>query len=157
MKSRYIACLLTIALLFGNNYANARNSICTSEVEENKADALLDNLYDSWENIYQYYNLYGKHDCFSEGYFGEGIADAVVKRLADHWESLNDLANITSKNKGFKKYILNKIDATVADDDLIKIHSLANEECPKGLSVLCKNIDTEVIRAFTELGGSFSS
>lgn len=149
---KHIFILSIIFLCFHQHaIADASIALCESEIEENKADALLDTLYESWENIYQYYDRYSKFDCFSEGYFGEGLADAVVKRLANNWGSLNELAKLTRKNKKFEKFIILKINATTSEDDLMKIHYLANKQCSKNLAKFCKKIDHRALDAYKEI------
>lgn len=145
--------IISVFFIFLNQYAVADASIalCKNEIEENKADALLDTLYDSWGNIYQYYEKYSKFDCFSEGYFGEGIADAVVRRLATKWDSLDELYKLTKNNKHFAEFILMKINATTSEDELMKIHNLANKQCPKKLSRFCKKIDRSALNSYKEI------
>lgn len=141
----------TILTLF-SSISFAKNNCGNANIESEKADSLLEKLYDSWGDIYQYYDKYSKYGCYSEGYYGESIADSVVKRLANHWDSLNDLALLTRKNKQFENFLISKINATVSDSDLLKIHELANKECPNELLNLCKKIDKKTLKAYKEMG-----
>lgn len=143
---------VTIILLLISGATFAKNHCGNINIEGEKADSSLESLYESWENIYSYYNKYSKFGCYSTGYFGESIADSIVKRLSDHWDSLNDLASLTRKNKKFENFLLSKINATVSDRDLLKIHDLANNNCPKELSGLCMSIDKQVLKAYDEMG-----
>lgn len=144
-------CTVTILTLF-SSISFARTNCGNVNIEGEKADSLLESLYDSWGNIYQYYDKYGKYGCYSEGYYGESIADSVVKRLANHWDSLNELALLTRKNKKFENFLISRIDATVSDSDLLKIHELASKECPQKLSILCRKIDKQTLKAYKAMG-----
>lgn len=68
---------------------------------------------------------------------------------------MDELALKSNNNKNFEKFILSKIDSTIDGNDLIKIHELANKNCPKDLSKICRSIDKEVTRSFKEMGGKF--
>ncbi|WP_027706016.1 hypothetical protein [Zymobacter palmae] len=127
---------------------------CNNVTESEYADKMLDEL-NGWNSIYNYYYKYSKYGCYSTGYFGESIADSIAKILANKWDTLDELALKSNNNKKFEKFVLSKIDSTVDGNDLIKIHELANKNCPKGLSKTCRNIDKEVTRSFKEMGGKF--
>lgn len=144
-----VSIIILLAIFSANTFAK---NPCNSTVESERADAMLDDL-DNWDSIYQYYDKYSKYNCYSTGYFGESIADSVVKILSVKWNTLNELAIKINSNKKFGNFILSKINSTVDSNDLIKIHELANKNCPTNLLKLCKMIDKETIRAFEEMGG----
>lgn len=146
-----LSTIVFFSIISINSFAK---SSCHSAVESEHADAMLDDLND-WSSVYQYYEKYSKHGCYSEGYYGESIADSVVKILANKWNTLDELSTNSKKNKKFKAFVLSKIDSTVSSDDLIKIHELANNKCPKNSLKLCKIIDKETVKAFEEMGGKF--
>ena len=152
MKSIFkISVIILLSLISVN--ATAKTP-CNNVTESEYADKMLDELND-WNSIYNYYYKYSKYGCYSTGYFGESIADSIAKILANKWNTLDELALKSNNNKKFEKFVLSKIDSTVDGNDLIKIHELANKNCPKDLSQICRNIDKEVTKSFKEMGGKF--
>lgn len=138
--------------------ANAFSSKCGDvNIEGEKADNMLSVLDESWEGVYSYYKKYSKYNCYSEGYYGEAIADSITERFAKHWDELDQLTRITKKDKKFEKFVLTGINATVAEEDLLKIHDLASKQCPNGFSKLCKRINNRSIKAHKEMLEDYSS
>ena len=58
---------------------------------------------------------------------------------------------MVKKDKKFKLFIANNITATVASDELLKIHENATKHCPEGASTLCKMVDREALISYKEI------
>lgn len=82
---------VTIILLLISGATFAKNHCGNINIEGEKADSSLESLYESWENIYSYYNKYSKFGCYSTGYFGESIADSIVNHLTNPSGQINVL------------------------------------------------------------------
>lgn len=150
--------LCILFLLFSSfNCANASSKCGNVDIEGENADKMLSVLDESWTGVYNYYNKYSKHNCYSEGYYGEAISDSITQRFSKHWDEIDQLTKITSKDRKFEKFVLTGINSTVEEEDLLKIHELATKQCPTGFSELCKKIDNRSIKARKEMLENYSS
>ena len=134
---------LSVFFLASNIHAEE----CSLELEEkaNNNIALIDR---GWNSIYEYYQKYGP--CVDGGLW-EATSDGVVKMLSNKWNELPILEKLVKKDKKFKLFIANNITATVASDELLKIHENATKHCPEGASTLCKMVDREALVSYKEI------
>lgn len=140
MKKAIRISAIMLFSLFASHQANA--DVCPAY---SKADLLLGNLYDSWDNIYYYYKNYG--ECM-DGYFGEGVTDAVVKRLATHWNDVFELKPLFEHTPNFESFILYNINSSADEDDLLRINELSLKSCPEGMSNFCKQAGNLAIDSY---------
>ena len=101
-----------------------------------KSDELTDHLK-SWADVEYAFSKYRQCD---DGSIAEGNAEGMARLLADRWNTLPQLWSLIQREPKFKAYVLSHIDETLGTDDLAKIRSLANADCPLQLRSLCKDI-----------------
>lgn len=140
MKNAIRIAAIMLFSLFASHQASA--DACPAY---SKADLLLDNLYDSWDNIYYYYKNYG--ECM-DGYFGEGVTDAVVKRLATHWDETSKLIPIFKNTPEFESFVLYNINSSADENDLLKINEVSKNSCPENMSGFCKKVEKLAIDSY---------
>lgn len=133
-----------ICMLFLSTY-NANADQCPSY---KKADMLISNLYNSWDNIFYYYKNYG--ECL-DGYFGEGVTDAIVVRLSKHWDELYQLKSKIQTMDGFEDFILYNVNGTADEDDLQNIITSSKTACPIDMSDFCKKLGKAAEEGYEEI------
>lgn len=117
-----------------------------SEKEAQAAGNATDSMK-SWTSIYSGFKHFGKCD---DGGIAQGFTDAVVHLLASKWSSLPKVAVFVRKDPEFYKFFLRHIDASADTDELKKIYSFAQSECPVSLQNLCAAIKSEAEHAIGE-------
>ena len=135
--------LLAAALLIASTCSAA--SKC-SDADAQAAETTTGTLK-TWSAIYSGFKSYGRCD---DGGIAEGFTEAVVHLLASKWDSLPKAASLAKKDPAFRTFFLKHIDASADTDELKKIYSFAQSECPKKLRNLCAAIQSEAGRAIDE-------
>jgi hypothetical protein len=105
-------------------------------------------IFGDWSALYKSYSKYKV--CDNGNDVSEGYSEAVARLLSDHWDKLPELSSIYSKRRGFKKFMLQHIDATVDYNDLQKIRQLSETQCPSTTHSLCAAIGLHVEAAIKE-------
>lgn len=111
------------------SYGGATGHECPSE-------PIADQL-DTWSQVYSAFERYAHCD---DGALAEQFSQSVVRLLAEHWESLPEAAALGSKNPAFEAFMLRHIDVTTDWNDLRKVAGLADTQCPREHSQLCRTI-----------------
>lgn len=135
---------LFIAFLVATTCSAATNDC--SEIEAQAADNATDSMK-SWTSIYSGFKRYGKCD---DGGIAEGFTEAVVHLLASKWNTLPKVAVLVKKDHKFYKFFLRHIDASADTDELKKIYSFTQSQCPVNLKKLCAAIGSEAEQAIYE-------
>ncbi len=99
-------------------------------------------------------NFYKKHSKCDDGAYAAGVSGLVADLLDTRWNELSSLKTKFSHDVGFKKFVLNHIDAEVSasEKELTSVKQKLTKSCPAGEEVLCKEIGVAVDRAFKEAG-----
>jgi hypothetical protein len=71
----------------------------------------------------------------------QGVSRSVARLLVDQWNTLPTGAGLMDKDAGFRKFVLDGINATVADDDLKTIKQRSQDACPAGGQGVCVEIE----------------
>ena len=126
-------------------------STCSAADKCSDADAQVaettTGLMKTWSAIYSGFKSYGRCD---DGGIAEGFTEAVVHHLASKWNSLPKVAALVKKDPAFRTFFLKHIDASADTDELRKIKTLAQSQCPENLRELCTAIQASAGRAISE-------
>lgn len=118
-----------------------------SQEESIQSEAVVDYL-NSWTNAHLAYTQYAK--C-NNGIFGEGFSEAAIRLFVNDWPELNHFMEIANKDKAFKKYVIEHINATLNQEDLEQVKDLASNKCPKTVELFCKEVVIESGKAISEI------
>lgn len=140
MKKRSI--LIVALLLTKIAYAQECTQAIFDEADKNAGH------FKSWENVYAYNKKYDK--CIGSDTL-ESVSEGIVRILSDSWNQLPNLKRLIKKDERFERFVIDGINSTVLEDDLLKIHDLAKKQCPKNSSKLCKKIGNKAIKAYKEI------
>lgn len=131
-------CLLASIGVAGAGSALGQKKSC-SEDQSRQAEAATENLK-NWELVYDFYQKFARCDI---GGVAEGVSGSVAKLLADHWGIIPEFVAISDQDKGFEKFVLRHVDATIDQGhDAPKIRENARSHCPENLARLCKELTT---------------
>jgi hypothetical protein len=137
--------LMVLALaLFGSSSYGQRPGCGTAESE--KADLEASRL-STWDALFHSYKRFSACD---DGSIAEGYSESVGRILTDRWETLPRLAVISAANKGFQKFVLRHVDATLDSRDLKRIRANASHRCTAGEESLCEQLATAANKALKE-------
>ena len=112
-----------------------------------KADKALSKLK-SWSDLRKWFANYPGYD---DGYYAEGVSEFVTAKLAKEWNTLKYLNAEVSKNPDFEESVLMHVDATAAEQKLIKIVENAKNKCPAELRSLCRKIEKNAEMAVDDI------
>lgn len=139
-----LAFTVTASILWTNiGYAQERSCV-RLEAQVLKQQAVM---FRTWDALYGSYKSYRQCD---DGAIGEGFSESVARILVDHWTSLPDLARVGDKDDEFLRFVLKHVDATLNMDDVQKIKSNAQTECPAGLLKICGQLIKQTDSALSQ-------
>lgn len=124
-------------LLVSDHALGSQNRPCSQKA----VDRLEDEAGDvrSWSELAAFYRHY--RACkIDDASVQEGVSDSVARLLANHWKTLPEASKLFARDPGFEEFALAGINITDSTDDLNRIDSLAEKQCPVPLSVLCRKI-----------------
>lgn len=135
---------LFIAFLVATTFSAATDNCFEADAQTagNATDSMK-----SWTSIYSGFKRFWNCD---DGGIAEGFTEAVVHLLASKWSSLPTVSVLIKKDPKFYKFFLRHIDASADTDELKKIYSLAQSECPINLQKLCLAIQSKTQQAIGE-------
>ncbi len=107
--------------------------------------AELDSLK-TWGDLHRSFKRYQHQGC-DDGVFAELYSDFVVRTLARQWDRFSEMRSLADTDAGFKKFVLDHIDATTDQKDIERIRANAESKCPKGASALCAAIGHAALEA----------
>ena len=133
----HMAKLLIVALILFSvqQIAFSQRPSCTSS-ESAQAEKQADTLR-SWDALYRSYRQFAHCD---DGAIAEGYSESVARILVDHWDTLPRLAALSKRNRGFQRFVVRHVDATLNTDDLNHIRTNATHRCPAAQRDLCKQL-----------------
>ena len=128
---------ITLILIFSASAVADDSAItpCTQR-EERQALETVDALK-NWHQVYRSYKRYSQCD---DGAIAEGYSDVVAKLLANDWKHFDQLIALSNSDKQFRKFVLNHINTTADDRDLLKLSRNAQSNCPVRGQELCRLI-----------------
>jgi hypothetical protein len=135
--------VVAILLLGTSAFASGTSKKPCTETEAVQADKVVDSLTD-WDRVYRAYKKFSQCD---DGAIAEGYSDAVGKLLANDWTNFDRLRTLANTNRGFLRFVLKHIDATLPDDILQKISTNARSACPAGGQNLCRMVASASAKA----------
>jgi hypothetical protein len=91
----------------------------------------------TWNALYRSYKAYRQCD---DGAISEGYSESVARILVDHWDTLPHLDLLARKDAGFRRFVLEHLDATLNMDDVELVRKRAKAKCPSGLRRLCDDL-----------------
>ena len=141
MKRKVLLFALTLLLLF------AVSEVAAEDVCTDKADQAMENLR-TWTDLRLWYENF-PHRC-DDGELAEGMSEFVVATLAKRWNTLPSLQAEIAKNRRFKHFVIEHIDATTDDGDLANVLTNARTSCPRSLGSLCKKIEKKAQTALKQ-------
>jgi molybdopterin-guanine dinucleotide biosynthesis protein len=112
---------------------------CTTQ-ESQSAEAVAAKA-DTWAELHALFERYGHCD---DGAIAEGFSDSVTALLAEHWSEIPQLESTIRADAAFRKFVLRHIDESIPDERLMRIQTLAREQCAEGAEELCRAIVARV-------------
>ena len=106
-------------------------TVAESEIAMNEA---LKPPIQTWDALYKSYKLHGNCD---DGIMGENYSESVARILADHWDTLPRFVQLAAKHAAFRAFVIRHLDATLNQEDVVKIKNSAQTHCPSGLRTTC--------------------
>jgi len=128
----HLAILIAIALT--SSVGDAQPPHC-SNAENVRAEEGSDRLR-SWDSLYRWYKLYGRCNNVSAA---EGVSESIARVLVDHWTTLPRLARLASIDAGFRRFVMDGVNATLDMSDIEQIKAKTTT-CPKSLVRLCGDL-----------------
>jgi len=124
---------------------------CSAEMSR-RAESLLVDARGNWFSLVKHQQTFASCD---DGALGEGYSDAVVHLFAQEWNQFGIFVDIAKKNKNFKRWAIQHVDATTSDEDLKKI-VLNTKDCGSEAEAvsLCKAIQQAAASALVESGNA---
>lgn len=116
-------------------YADAGIVNCTQQ-EQLRAEDASTTAHD-WDALHLAYQQFENCD---DGGTAEGFSDTVMKLLADKWETAPRMFELTSHDSGFKRFVLNHINATGNLDVIKRLQENAQSHCIAHRRDMCKLI-----------------
>ena len=101
----------------------------------------------AWDALYRSYTLYARCNNVAAA---EGYSESVARILVDHWNTLPRLAALGTRNRNFRVFVLDHVDATLDMKDVETIRSKARTVCPNGLRSLCAELSKRANTAMEE-------
>jgi len=137
--------VMVVLLLLSSCVVRAQAPPCT-DADASRAFDESDS-FRNWDALHQSYKRYRQCD---DGAAAEGYSESVARILADHWETLSRFAELSRQDSGFRRFVLNHIDATLNTDDLHKIESSAATRCTVNLRKVCADVRAAASAAIEE-------
>lgn len=141
--------LISLVLVFGLSVAGQRH--CSRSDAMNADDSVTS--LKSWADVYAAYRKYGHCD---DGAISEGYTDSMVHLLSSEWTSTPELLTLAAKDRKFRSFVLNHIDASASTDELRKISTLTASQCPKGGTDLCHALHSKANVVVKEIESAVS-
>jgi hypothetical protein len=94
----------------------------------------------SWALLHKFYLVY-RVCAPDDEIVKQGVSRSVARLIVDSWNTLPAGAQLMDKDAGFRKFVLEGINPTVADDDLKTMKERSQEACPAGGQGLCAEIE----------------
>lgn len=106
-----------------------------------------------WDSLHTFYKQFVACD---DGGTAEGVSETVMNLLSQEWQTTSRLIQLVSKDRGFKKFVLNHIDATGNLSDIVRLKSNARKQCPKEGGDFCRLIIDRAKTATGEMSNELS-
>ncbi len=135
--------VVAILLLATSAFASDTSNKPCTESEAMRAEKGIDSLTD-WGRVYRAYKEFSQCD---DGAIAEGYSDAVGKLLANDWTNFERLRTLAKTDRGFRKFVLKHIDATLPDEILQKVSTNSRSACPAGGQNLCRMVASASAKA----------
>jgi hypothetical protein len=142
MNKRHLAIPIAIALI--SSVGDAQRLPC-NDAENVRAEEGSDRLR-SWDNLYRWYKLYGRCNNVSAA---EGVSESIARILVDHWTTMKRLARLASMDAGFRRFVMDGVNATLDMSDIEQIRA-KTMTCPKSLVRLCGDLRKQADAAIDE-------
>jgi hypothetical protein len=135
------------ALVFGMNVpANGTGKRPCTKSEARQAEKDVDSL-SNWDGVYRAYTKFSQCD---DGAIAEGYSDAVGKLLADDWANFKRFLTLSKTDRGFSRFVVRHIDATLPKEILERISTNVQSACPAGEENVCRVLADASSRAITQ-------
>lgn len=120
---------------------------CTVAESEVAMKEALGPPFQAWDALYKSYKVHGNCD---DGIMAENYSESVARILVDHWTTLPRLASLARKDTDFRHFVLKHVDATLDMNDVVKVRTNAETQCPKKLQTLCDDLRKQAASALRE-------
>lgn len=147
--SKYIVSLVVPGLIASGSFvfsSDASARVNCSAVLYIQAEETLIAARERWDSLYRHQQVFGPCD---DGGLAEGYSDAVVRLLAWRWGQIKNLAAISNSDPGFRRWVIQHIDATTSAQDLQKIMRNSDKCVGDRYDSLCRLIRTAVDEAIS--------
>ena len=128
VRSLPIATALVVAALLG---CQSRPAVSCRAAENVVIDLTI------WNSVYRAFKNYAACD---DGAIAAGFSDQIVHLLSRDWGSLQQAQGLFKKDPDFEQFVLNHIDPSADESDLVVLSRLARDQCPSGAGKLCSQI-----------------
>jgi hypothetical protein len=150
-KAKRVRCVLLVVVtlvMYGaaSAQANKSQTVPCSDRQSSSAEDEADRLR-SWDALH---NSFLKYRNCDDGAVADGFSESVARIFVEHWEALPKLSELSKQDPTFYRFVLKHVDATLDVDDLARIKEDAIKRCPKGLSILCRELRSRTEHAIAE-------
>lgn len=141
--------MLVLTSLFASSPVFSTQSATICSLTDVEFVTAINTLHD-WSKIHNFYKKYFP-PCPDDGMFAEGYSELIVRTLAKDWHQLPELHVATAKDKRFRAFVLQHIDATTNETDLRVILKNSQSKCLPTHTLLCEEIAQATRAAIKEL------
>jgi hypothetical protein len=135
MANRILLLGITLGVSLFVVTTEAHTAQCTRD-DGIAAESATDHI-ESWKNMYRAFRQFRQCD---DGGVAEGFSEADAKLMADHWSRFRDLLHLVRKDSAFERFVIDHLDETDDNRDLVKIDRLALTACPIAANDFCAEI-----------------
>lgn len=144
-----IGYILAISMLTGSSFSQAAGKCTANKLAstQKKVSALMKadapKTSGVWEKLRRSFD--GNRDCMTV-YETYDFGEAIRNLMKNHWDHIADLEKYRIEDSSFFQFVMAGLkDKTANIEDIKRLHSLAESNCPKSAEEICKEVSQNTI------------